>query len=311
MSVFRRFLTRWQNILALLIIGFFVFVALAAPWLSPQEDPENPSPYRIYSGSNRSSLGKRVPQPPDGDIPLGTAPQGLDIYHAMVWGTGPALRFGLIVALSSAVIGTLIGSIGGYLGGRTNGLVMRFTDAFLAFPALAGVFLFQQLLLPPSTDVAPTAFQQFMMKMDVHPVMLALILFSWMPFARIINANVTILKGQEFVLAAKTLGAQHWRIILSHLLPNGIAPLIVMVARDIGAMVILEASFTFIGVSGYLPWGVILVTGRDWIIGPGGSPLLYWWVFLPATLALILFGIGWNLLGDGLNVALNPKSANR
>jgi len=159
--------------------------------------------------------------------------------------------------------------------------------------------------------VAPTAFQQFMMKMDVHPVMLALILFSWMPFARIINANVTILKGQEFVLAAKTLGAQHWRIILSHLLPNGIAPLIVMVARDIGAMVILEASFTFIGVSGYLPWGVILVTGRDWIIGPGGSPLLYWWVFLPATLALILFGIGWNLLGDGLNVALNPKSANR
>jgi len=103
MSVFRRFLTRWQNILALLIIGFFVFVALAAPWLSPQEDPENPSPYRIYSGTNRSSLGKRVPQPPDGDIPLGTAPQGLDIYHAMVWGTGPALRFGLIVALSSAV----------------------------------------------------------------------------------------------------------------------------------------------------------------------------------------------------------------
>ena len=78
-----------------------------------------------------------------------------------------------------------------------------------------------------------------------------------------------------------------------------------------GAMVILEASFTFIGISGYLPWGVLLVSGRNWIIGPGGNPLAYWWVFLPVTLALVLFGLGWNLLGDGLNDALNPKTVNR
>ena len=302
----RRFFSRWQNILALLLVGFFFFVALAAPWLSPQEDPDNPTPYRIHSGE--TTIGSRTPQPPGEEIPLGTAPRGVDIYHALVWGTGPALRFGLIVALSSAFFGTILGAIGGYLGGRTNGLVMRFTDAFLAFPAIAGVFLFTQIMNPTSPDVPPTGFQTLLIDLDLHPVLLAMILFSWMSYARMINANVTILKSQEYVTAASVLGAPHRRILFRHILPNGIAPLIVLMARDIGAVVILEASFTFIGLSGYLPWGVVLVTGRDWIIGPGGSPLAYWWVFLPATVALILFGIGWNLLGDGLNVALNPKS---
>jgi peptide/nickel transport system permease protein len=290
---------------------FFFVVAVAAPWLAPQENPEDPSPYRIHTGEYRTAIGAGPPQPPGEGIPLGTAPRGIDVYYSLVWGTWPALRFGLIVALTSAVFGTLVGSISGYVGGRTSGFAMRFTDAFLAFPAIAGVFLFRQVMVPPTMDIQPTAMQQLMIDLDIHPVMLALILFSWMSYARVINANVILLKGREYVMAANTLGAPHWRIILRHLLPNGIAPLIVMLARDVGALVILEASFTFIGISGYLPWGVILVSGRDWIIGPGGSPLNYWWVFLPATLTLILFGIGWNLLGDGLNMALNPKTARR
>jgi peptide/nickel transport system permease protein len=311
MSGLRGFLLHWQNLLALTLVGLFIFVAVSAPWLSPQEDPQNPTPYQMNTGDHRTAIGKVVPQPPTPDYPLGTAPGGIDIYHALVWGTAPALRFGLVVALSSALFGTLFGAVGGYLGGKTNGLVMRFTDAFLAFPAIAGVFLFRQLLAPPSVEAPQTAFQKFLMSLDLHPVMLALIFFSWMSYARMVNANVTLLKSQEYVMAANTLGATHWRIILHHLLPNGISPVVVMVARDIGAMVILEASFTFIGISGYLPWGVILVSGRDWIIGPGGSPMTYWWVFLPATLVLIFFGIGWNLLGDGLNLALNPKAVKR
>jgi peptide/nickel transport system permease protein len=147
-----------------------------------------------------------------------------------------------------------------------------------------------------------------MMSLKLEPLVLALILFSWMSYARIINSNIVKLKQSEYAMAATTLGVGHSRIVFRHLLPNAIAPAIVLVARDIGSMVVLEAAFTFIGLSSGLPWGVILVTGRDWIIGTGGSPLTYWWTFLPVTLTLILFGIGWNLLGDGLNDVMDPRS---
>jgi peptide/nickel transport system permease protein len=83
---------------------------------------------------------------------------------------------------------------------------------------------------------------------------------------------------------------------------------IVLVARDVGGMVLLQATFTFIGLGGNSLWGMLLVRGRDWILGPGGNILTFWWVFMPATLALVLFGVGWNLLGDGLNEVLNPRT---
>jgi peptide/nickel transport system permease protein len=163
----------------------------------------------------------------------------------------------------------------------------------------------------PEPGAVPTLSQRIMTSLKLEPLVLALILFSWMPYARIINSNVVKLKQSEYALAAVTLGMGHSRIVFRHLLPNGIAPAIVLVARDIGSMVVLEAAFTFIGLSSGLPWGVILVIGRDWIIGPGGSPLVYWWIFLPVTLALILFGMGWNLLGDGLNDVMDPRSLHR
>jgi peptide/nickel transport system permease protein len=297
-------LIRWQIVLALLIIVVYVGIAIAAPLLAPQETPDKLTAYRILK---RGPIGSRVPMPPGPGIPLGTVPGGIDVYYALIWGTAPALRFGLLVALSAALIGTLIGAVSGYLGGQYNRLIMRFADAFLAFPAIAGVFLFLQVLTPPSADTPPTTFQEIMTSLNLSPVMLALILFSWMPYARMINANVILLKKSEYVLAATTLGASHSRIVFRHLLPNSVSPSVVMAARDVGAMVILEASFTFIGLSGELPWGVLLVSGRNWIIGPGGNPLAYWWVFLPVTLALVLFGIGWNLLGDSLNVFMNPR----
>jgi peptide/nickel transport system permease protein len=300
-----RFVTRWQNLLALVIIGGYIFVAAAANYLAPQPDPENPSLYRI---EKQGPIGSRTPLPPEPKLPFGTVPGGVDVYYALVWGVYPALRFGLIVAVSAAVLGVFLGAVSGYLGGSFNSLVMRVTDAFLAFPAIAGVFLFRQILLPASPDIPLNQFQQAILELELSPVLLALVLFSWMPYARLINANVLVLKQAEYVLAARTLGANHARIILSHLLPNGISPAIVLAARDVGAMVILEASFTFIGLSGELPWGVLLVAGRDWIIGPGGNPLAYWWVFVPATLVLIFFGVGWNLLGDGLNRAMDPRA---
>ena len=306
----RRFFFNWQNLLALAIVALYVFVALAAPWLAPPDDPDSPAPFQIADAAGRTASSRRVPVPPNQDLPLGTTPGGNDVFYSIVWGTRPALRFGLVVALTTACLGTLIGAISGYAGGLLNRLVMRVTDAFLTFPAIAGVFLFQQVLSSINPEATPALLERVLLALKMDPLMLALILFSWMPYARIINANVARLKQEEYALAARTIGATHPRIILRHLLPNGIAPAIVMAARDVGGMVVLEAAFTFIGVGGGSPWGMLLVSGRHWIIGPGGNPLAYWWVFLPATLALILFGVGWNLLGDGLNNALDPRGAN-
>ena len=224
----------------------------------------------------------------------------------MVWGTRAALRFGLIVAGSAATIGVLVGAVSGYAGGRGSAITLRITDAFLAFPVLAGVWLFQLVMLP-LLGADPTPVMAFLAESNITPVMVALIAFSWMPYARLINTGITRLKTAEFVLASQSLGAGRRRLIFRHLLPNSISPAIVLLARDIGGMVILEAAFVFIGLSSGGPWAEMLVNNRSWIIGVAGNPLTYWWVYLPPTIALILFGIGWNLLGDGLNDALNPR----
>jgi peptide/nickel transport system permease protein len=110
------------------------------------------------------------------------------------------------------------------------------------------------------------------------------------------------------VRAARALGATEFRIILRHLLPNAIAPAIVYLARDIGGVVVLASALTFIGFGGDIAWAIMLVSAREFVVGLSGNPFIYWWSFLPVALALTVFGLAWNLLGDGLNVALNPRN---
>jgi peptide/nickel transport system permease protein len=300
----RRFLSRRQNLLACAIVGFYILVAIFTPQLAPPDDADNPSPFKIVGKSY-----DKTPHPPSAEAPLGTIPGQMDVYHTLVWGTRSALRFGLMVTLTTACLGVLIGALSGYSGGAINGLVMRITDAFLTFPAIAGVWLLGQVMMPAYSFGEPTPLQTALLNLKVHPVMLTLILFSWMPYARLINANIVQLKQAEYVQAARAVGARNVRIILRHLLPNALSPAIVLAARDVGGMVILESAFTFVGLGGSTEWGVLLVASRDYVIGLGGNPLTYWWVFLPVTLSLVLFGIGWNLLGDGLNTLLNPRAS--
>ncbi|HNT77520.1 MAG TPA: ABC transporter permease [Anaerolineae bacterium] len=308
MSRRRRFLGNWHNLLALLIIGGFLCVAWLAPWLAPQEDPADPTAMRTLPGYRPTAL--RAPRPPSAEAPLGTAPGGWDVYYGLVWGAWPTLRFGLLTTVLTAGFGISVGALSGYAGGLVSRVLMRVTDAFLTFPAIAGIFLFRTIL--PEAVETPHNFGQAVLHfLRVDPVMLALIAFSWMPYARLIHANMLTLKQTDYAMAAKTTGASSLRIIFRHLLPNAIAPAIVLAARDVGGMVILEAAFTFIGIGAGLPWGLLLVVGRNWIIGPGGNPFLFWWVFVPATLALILFSLGWNLFGDGLNAVWNPHSIKR
>jgi peptide/nickel transport system permease protein len=140
-----------------------------------------------------------------------------------------------------------------------------------------------------------------------NPIMLALILFSWMPYARLVNTTISQSKHTEYVAAARALGASEGRILFRHLLPNSISPAIILIARDIGGMVVLASAFTFIGFGGDIAWAIVLVSSRDFVIGLGGNPFVYWWSFVPVALALTLFAGGWNLLGDGLNAALDPR----
>lgn len=300
---------------ALTIIALYVLVALLAPVLSPPDDPDDPLPYKVVG-----SFTDPVPHPPSAEAILGTIPGQFDVYHSLIWGARSALGFGLTVTVITSLIGTLLGAVSGYVGGRFNRITMRVTDAFLAFPPLVGVLLFQLLLTEIDFVSVGNQFvigyvtkhpiQSLLAGLDLDPIVVTLILFSWMGYARLINANVLQLKQAEFVMAARSIGAGGPRIIWRHLLPSAISPVIVLAARDIGGMVILKSAFAFIGTTGSYVWswgwGEILVEARNWIVGAGGNPLGYWWVFIPATIALVLFSIGWNLLGNGLNDVLNP-----
>jgi len=297
----RHLLQNRQILIACIILGCFVITAFLAPRLAPPDDPDNPGGTHVVGKSHHP-----LPLPPSDEALLGTTTGQVDVYYSLIWGARSALRFGLLVALSAAVIGTLVGAISGYSGGMVQGLLMRITDAFLAFPVIAGVWLLRQVMQPATPFVELSPIQQAFHDLGLDPVLLTLILLSWMPYARLTSVSIAQLKQTEYIQAARSLGMRNSRLIRRHLLPNAIPPVIVLTARDVGAMVVLASAFTFIGLGASTEWGLLLVIGRDYVIGLGGNPLIYWWVFVPATLALILFGIGWNLLGDGLNNVLDP-----
>jgi len=319
----RRFLRKRSNLIGLALVLLFVLVAAFAPTLAPPLNPDDPWPFLNYTQSF-----SRQPSPPGPGIPLGTTPQiqhmpqygiapGQDasyqwnVYYTLVWGARSALRFGLVVTLATAFIGILIGVISGYAGGLSNVLAMRVTDAFLAFPVIAGVWVIQRAFYgniynPFGDPMALTGWEGFLYRQRIDPIMITFILFSWMPYARLMNAQIRRAKDAQYVKAAESMGARGSRIIWRHLLPNTLAPAVVLGARDVGGMVVLACAFIFIGFGGNVAWGTMLVTSRDYVIGLNGNPFAYWWTFIPISLALILFSVGWNLLGDGLNAALNP-----
>lgn len=319
----RRFFGRRSNLIGLALVLFFVLVAALAPRLAPPLNPDDPWPFKVYSQSF-----SRQPLPPAPDIPLGTTPQiqnlpqyGIapgqdasyqwDVYYTLIWGARSALRFGLVVTVATAAIGVVVGLISGYVGGWFSLIVMRVTDAFLAFPVIAGIWVIQRAFYsniynPFSDPMALTGWEGFLYRSRIDPILITFILFLWMPYARLMNAQVRGAMTTDYVQATRSMGARGSRVIFRHLLPNTIAPAVVLAARDVGGVVVLACAFIFIGFGGNVAWGTLLVTSRDYVIGIGGNPFEYWWTFIPVSVALILFGVGWNLLGDGLNSLLNP-----
>lgn len=300
-----RFFGDWRNLIPLGFVIAFVIVAALAPIISPPMNLTDPAYNRVGGFS-------QTPNPPNSEYLLGTFPGGYEVLHTLIWGTRSALQFGLTVALATSAIGIAIGAASNFMGGAFGRLGMRITDAFLAFPSLAAIMLLSHIFKPTviGSIVLPidySPFQLLMAEWHIEPVMLALILFSWMSYSRLTYVSIEQQKVQEYVAAARVMGLSNWRIFFRHIFPNIISPLLVLVTKDVGGMVILEAAFVFIGVSHYTEWGEMIAASKNWIIGPTLG-FTYWWTFVPVTLVLILFSASWQLLGQRINAVFNPRT---
>jgi ABC-type dipeptide/oligopeptide/nickel transport system permease subunit len=307
---------RWQTVLAVILVLVVLIIAVLAEKMAPTTGILQDG---VQLAGRTTDF---LPHPPSPEAILGTTSGQLDIFYSLVHGMRDALIFGLTTTLLTALIGIIVGGISGMRGGWINQLGMRLSDGILCFPVIAGIAFFQQLidltkitqtgdiqmfLSAPFSVTNTQAVESTSLITRLNPVMIALILLCWVPYARTLNVLILQTVKLEFVTAAKAAGATTWRIFFKHILPNTSAPLIVLATKDIGQMVVLQTTFSFVGFTGMSAWATPLIVSRSWIIGLGGDPWIYWWVYLPVTLAIILFAFSWNFLGDELNYWLNPR----
>jgi len=300
----KKLLARPSLTLGVTIVLIYVIVALAAPLIAP---PEGDSPYIIPKDGFSPT-----PRPPSDNHPLGTLQSQYDVFYGLIWGTRAALRIGLSITFGRVLIGVLLGLASGYYGGLVDATLMRLTDAFLAFPVMAAAMV----MLVVFGRILETTYSggQVLMTDRVERVLIiALMVFGWMPYARVIRGNVLRQREEEYIQAARSTGVRGPRVMLRHLLPNATQGLFVLAASDVGAMVVLVAAFNYLGfgasTQGDLAadWGQMLSVSRNWIIGSPANAFQYWYTYLPVSGAVVLFSLGWNLVGDGLRDVLDPR----
>lgn len=276
-----------MSLLGFGLIGFFLAVAALAPVLAPPEQGSRDSYIIPQSGYSPD------PVRPSKEHIFGTTEQQYDLYYGMVWGTRTAFKVALQVVVVSVIIGIVLGGIAGFYGGWVDEVLMRFTDIILAFPdiVLAVVIV---AIRGPSLD----------------NVMLSVTAVSWPSYARLMRGDVLSVKERDFVHAARALGASDARILFRHIVPNSIYPVLVVASLSMGRIVITAAALSFLGLGapvGYADWGQLISLSRNWILGSSGNPFEYWHtVFIPGV-AIFLFVLGWNLLGDAARDILDPR----
>jgi peptide/nickel transport system permease protein len=260
------------NVVAFALIAVFAACAILAPILAPY-DPL------------LQDLGSRL-RPPSPEHWLGTDSLGRDIASRILYGARISLIIGVVVVASAGVVGTIIGLIAGYAGGLVDEALMRLTEVFLAFPALILAMAIAGALGPSLTNA-----------------IIAIAAVTWAVYARLTRGQVLSLRQREFVEAARAIGASRVRVVWHHLLPNVLAPLMIQASFDLGSSIIAAAGLSFIGFGAQPPtpeWGVMISEGRNYI---STQP----WLSLFPGLA-ILFAVGsFNLLGDGLRDAFDPR----
>ncbi|MGD8211344.1 MAG: ABC transporter permease [Desulfobacterales bacterium] len=273
------------------IIGFsllfcFTAVAVFAPYIAPPKYKHNPyqMPHKGYS---------QTPKPPSKANIFGTTSGQYDIFYGAVWGTRTAFKIGIFVIGIAAVIGVTLGIISGYYGGIVDEIIMRIVDIIFAIPLLV------------LTMAIVVAFGR-----GLDKVMIALALVKWRDYVRVMRSGILTLRELDYVQAAKVMGVSNFKIMLKHILPNGIYPVLVMASMDIGSMVIVAAFMSFIGLGapkGYADWGQMVALARNYIVGPPDDPLKYWHAIAIPGICIILFVLAWNLIGDALRDAFDPK----
>jgi len=229
--------------------------------------------------------------------PFGTTSGQYDIAYGIIWGTRTAFLIGILVVGPALLVGMALGVIAGYFGGWIDEVIMRFVDIAYAVP---------MLVFAMAIVVA--------LGRGLDKIIIALALVQWRIYVRLLRAEILTLRERDFIHAAKTMGVSDWSIMLKHILPNAIYPVLIVASMNVGSMVITAAFMSFIGLGappGYADWGQMVALARNYIIGPPGDPLKYWYTVLIPGTAIVLFVLAWNLLGDALRDAFDPRQRRR
>ncbi len=242
--------------------------------------------------------------PPDATHWLGTDEAGRDVFLRLLYGGRVSLLVGLVAAVAAATIGTLIGLLAGYYGGRLDALLMRTTDGVIALPVLP------LLIVLAAVDLekvgVPDAIAQSEI-VSLYRIMFIIAIVGWTTVARLVRSATLSVRTREFVRAAEAIGTRPWRIMLRHILPNVISPIIVATTLSIGGIILLESVLSFLGLGIQPPtpsWGNMLTNAQELITR---APQL---AIYPGLIIFVTV-IAFNFLGDGLQDALDPRSSRR
>ena len=280
-AAFGRVYAGWLNfaknrlaLLGLTVVLLLLLVAMFAPLLAP---------YSPTVGDLRTT---RL-LPPSAAHWFGTDDQGRDILSRLIHGSRITLMVVLLVAVLAAPVGLLVGTVAGYAGGWVDAVLMRITDIFLAFPRLILALAFVAALGP-----------------GIENAVLAIAITSWPPYARISRAETLTLRQADFISAVRLVGASPGRIVLRHIMPLCLSSVIVRVTLDMAGIILTAAGLGFLGLGAQPPtpeWGAMIANGRAYVLDQ-------WWVAAAPGAAIFLISLAFNLVGDGLRDALDPKA---
>lgn len=276
-----RLMRRKMAVFGLAIIVLVVAGAVLAPWIAPF-DPND----QMFDGLTLEG----APMPPDGKFWMGTDLLGRDLFSRLLHGAQTSLIIGVVANGLALVIGTLIGITAGFFRGWIGGVLMRFTDLMMAFPALLLAICLAAIFEPSLWIVA-----------------LVIALVNWVQTARVIYTETSSLATRDFIAAERTLGASTSRILFRHILPHLLPTIIVWGTLGISTTVLLEATLSFLGIGVQPPtasWGNIIFENQTWF---QTAP---WLVFIPGA-AIILLALAFNLVGDALRDVLDPTQRGR
>jgi len=278
----RHILSNPTTVLGVVIIVLIIAMAILAPWLTT---PNTPDAYQMP----RDWSAVRMPPGTPG-FPLGTTNDGGDVFYGVIWGSRTSLILSLVVVGSTVMIGIVLGGIAGLVGGWVDEALMRLVDVFLSIPELIFALAIAAILGPSFTNI-----------------ILSLVLVFWVKYARIMRSQIILIKQAEYVDAARVIGDSKFNIFRRDILPNAITPVMVQATLDMGNIVLIGATLSFIGLSeaGIAEWGVLVSEGQ------AGIASGRWWASTFPGLMIFLWALAFNLVGDGLRDALDPRTEGR